>query len=71
MSLFGAGAQQKEAPTYHNRNCCFGLEIVPNFVNDHFISQIIDQILKSKAIIDIGRITSPTDNQAKMVENIT
>lgn len=48
VSLFGAGAQQKEAPTYHNRNCCFGLEIVPNFVNGHFISQIIDQILKSK-----------------------
>ena len=29
--LFDAGAQRKEAPTYHNGNGYFGLEIAPNF----------------------------------------
>src|SRR5262245_55414212 len=36
--------------------------------NNHLVSYSIDQCLESRAIIDVGCIASPIDNQAKMVE---
>ena len=39
--------------------------------NNHLLGNIIDQLLESRAIINIGGITSPTYNQTKMIEEVT
>src|SRR5262245_15246474 len=36
--------------------------------NDHLVSYPIDKRLESGAIVDVGGVTSPIDNQAKMIE---
>ncbi len=39
--------------------------------NEHVIGYAVHQVLKSRSIIDIGRVTRPADDQAQMVKQNT
>jgi hypothetical protein len=39
--------------------------------NNHVIGQLIDEVLKGAAIVDIRRVAVPTHNQPQMMEHIT
>ena len=39
--------------------------------DDHVVRHVVHQALKSAAIVNIGRITGPTDDEAEMIDKVT